>query len=313
MHVRALAQGGAGRGPSPERAPGGAPLPDQLLALASVGHELTSGATLAEGFTRAMDVLNERLGAKRAALFIADARHRTLTLEAAYGVDAQEFRPRFGQGVAGRVALVGRPIVVPAVRREAMALSELAEPARWLDHELSLVSVPITIRGRLAGALSVYLEFDQATGFATRLGLLQVVAAVIAQELRSGQLGEAGPPEDARPKPNEPAAFEYANMIGTSAAMRQVYEEVAQVARTMATALILGESGTGTRTPIAPSSRSSRSTARPSPKGCSSRSSSDTSAAPSPARSAARRGDSTSRRAARSSSTRSASCRSRPR
>ncbi|HEX3771243.1 MAG TPA: sigma 54-interacting transcriptional regulator [Polyangiaceae bacterium] len=217
-------------------------MPDQLLALASVGHELTSGANLAEGFARAMDVLNERLGAKRAALFIADPRHRSLSLEASYGVDPLEFRPRFGQGVAGRVAQFGRPIVVPAVRREPMALFELTEPSRWLDHELSLVSVPITVRGRLAGALSVYLEFDQATGFATRLGLLQVVAAVIAQELRAGSPAVI---EEVAEKPSESAGFEYANMIGTSASMRQVYEEVAQVARTMATALILGESGTG--------------------------------------------------------------------
>ncbi len=34
-------------------------------------------------------------------------------------------------------------------------------------------------------------------------------------------------------------------MIGTSAVMRQVYEEIGQVAQTSATALILGESGTG--------------------------------------------------------------------
>jgi Nif-specific regulatory protein len=242
MTVRAWAQGGSDRGSSQERPSGGGPLPDQLLALASIGHELTSGATLAEGFTRAMDVLNERLGAKRAALFIADARHRSLTLEATYGVQPQEFRPRYGQGVAGRVAQFGRPIVVPGVRREPMALSELAEPSRWLEGDLSLVCVPITIRGRLAGALSVYLAFDQSAGFATRLGLLQVVAAVIAQELRSGSSSIG---EEVAGQPSEPAVFEYANMIGTSAAMRQVYEEVGQVARTMATALILGESGTG--------------------------------------------------------------------
>jgi Nif-specific regulatory protein len=41
------------------------------------------------------------------------------------------------------------------------------------------------------------------------------------------------------------AVFEYSNMIGASAAMRQVYEQVGQVARTNATALIRGESGTG--------------------------------------------------------------------
>jgi Nif-specific regulatory protein len=39
--------------------------------------------------------------------------------------------------------------------------------------------------------------------------------------------------------------FEYANMIGESGVMRQIYEQVSQVARTNATALLRGESGTG--------------------------------------------------------------------
>jgi Nif-specific regulatory protein len=39
--------------------------------------------------------------------------------------------------------------------------------------------------------------------------------------------------------------FEYANMVGASVAMRQVYDLISQVARTNATALLRGESGTG--------------------------------------------------------------------
>jgi Nif-specific regulatory protein len=41
------------------------------------------------------------------------------------------------------------------------------------------------------------------------------------------------------------AGFEYANMVGASAAMRQIYELIAQVACTDATTLLRGESGTG--------------------------------------------------------------------
>jgi len=229
-------------------------LPEQLAALADVGHELTSGATLAEGFQRAMRMLDERLGARRSALFIADETQRTLTIEAAYGTSAHDFRPRYGLGVAGRVAEVGRPIVVPGVRQEPMALSELADPAGWHKEHLSLISVPVSIRGRCAGALSVYFVSDRTAGFATRLNLLQVVASFIAQGLRGAPPAAAEDMDTEGTSPalperggdfSERGAFEYANLIGTSAAMRQVYEEIGQVARTTATALILGESGTG--------------------------------------------------------------------
>ena len=39
--------------------------------------------------------------------------------------------------------------------------------------------------------------------------------------------------------------YDFSNLIGTSGPMRQIYEQVAQVARTNTTVLIRGESGTG--------------------------------------------------------------------
>jgi Nif-specific regulatory protein len=220
----------------------GVPLPEELRALAYVGEELAAGATLPDAFRRAMRLLDERLGAKRAALFVGDARQRSLTIEAAYGASPEDFRPRYGNGVAGRVAEGGRPIVVPEVRHDAMALSEFSDPSNWHQETLSLVSVPVSARGRCVGTLSVYFALEPGAGFSTRLSLLQVVASVIAQGLPA--VAEAAL-EERRPAPEGRALFEYANMIGTSAVMRQVYEEIGQVARTSATALILGESGTG--------------------------------------------------------------------
>jgi Nif-specific regulatory protein len=214
-------------------------VPEELAALAEVGRELAAGATLAEGFRRAMRLLDERLGARRSALFLADDRERVLTLEAAYGASAQDFRARYGSGVAGRVAESGRTIVVPAVRHDPMALSELTDPRAWHNQHLRLISVPICVRSRPAGALSVYFAPDSTADAGTRLHSLRIVAAAIARGLRAAQ------PEAQTAPPSGQVAFEYANLIGTSAAMRQVYEEIGQVAGTTATVLILGESGTG--------------------------------------------------------------------
>ena len=107
-------------------------------------------------------------------------------------------------------------------------------------------------------------------------------------------------------------------MLGQAPAMQDVFRAIGRLSQSIVTVLITGESGSGKElvanalhkhSPRA-SGRSSRSTPPPFRRTCSSRSCSATSAAPSPAR--RRRGAAASSRpmAARSSSTRSATCRS---
>jgi Nif-specific regulatory protein len=232
---------GAARGGGHEvRAAGGPSLPEHLAALATIGEELAAATTLSEGFERAMSMLDARLAARRSAVLVTEGRQ--LTVEVAYGMPRDALRPRYGMGVAGRVAETGQPIVIPSVRREPMALAELSEPAAWRDESLSLVAVPLSVGGRCVGALSVYFVSDPSLGFRNRLNVVQVVASALAQGLRSGHAFASA---TARAEPPARMVFEYANMIGASAPIRQVYEEIGQVARTSATALILGESGTG--------------------------------------------------------------------
>ncbi len=226
------------RGESDERSEGGDAL---MAALGAIGDELNAGAPLGRCFEHAMQLLHARLRAMRSALLLSDPRRGSLEVEASYGISPGALRPRYGVGVAGRVAESGRPIVVPAVRQEPMALEEWAEPSAWPDEELSLIAVPISVDARCLGALSVYFDRSESTPFARKLRVLQGLAAAIARGLRTAQAPSAATDRD----PKEHTVFEYANMIGTSAAMRRVYEEIGQVAPTTATALILGESGTG--------------------------------------------------------------------
>ncbi len=211
--------------------------------LAGIGNQLSTGDTLAHGFDAAMRLLHAQLHAIGGALFLANPSERSIELEACYGASADAFRPRYGLGVAGRVAEGGRPIVVPAVRQEPMALEELADPVAWSRAPLSLISVPVSVRDQCVGALSVYFASDATARFAARLKAVNVVASAVAQAFQSARIPSLAVPPVRGSR--ERAVFEYANMIGTSAAMRRVYEEIGQVASTSATALILGESGTG--------------------------------------------------------------------
>lgn len=221
--------------------------PAHLVALAEVGRELTANVEIGSGIERALGVLDARLSARRSVLYTADPEHRTLDLAAAYGMNIDQFRPRYGLGVAGRVAESGRPIVVPTVHREPMALAELTDPVGWSAEHWSLVSVPVSTAGRRIGALCAYFSEGPGGDFNGRLSVLEVVASLVSQALRTAHLErDAGSaPDEVARRRSQQAAFEYANMIGSSVAMRQIYEQVGQVARTNATALIRGESGTG--------------------------------------------------------------------
>ena len=227
------------------------PGPESLLAVAEVGRELAGPGDDGQRLVRALRVLDRRLGVARSVLYLADPERRVLSARATHGISARELRPRYGQGVAGRVAATSQPVVVPVVRHDPMALSELSDTARWSDDGWSLIAVPGISAGRRRGVLCAYFRHRDPAGFGERLRVLDVVATLLCQGARPGKgapaphaASEEVAVEGAPPRAAD-SPFEYANLIGASAAMRALYEQVSQVARTNATALIRGESGTG--------------------------------------------------------------------
>ncbi len=224
------------------------PAPEVLIAVAEVGRELAVAAALEARLGAALRVLERRLGAGRSVVYSASTETRSIAVAASHGLDPDAFRPRYAGGAAGRVAATGQPVVVPVLRHDPMALGEISDLSRWTDSGWNLVAVPVADRGRCVGVLSAYFRHRDPVGFSERLGVLDVVAGLIGKALR-GEAGNAdGVVVDERAAASRSAAasqFEYANMIGDSAVMRQIYEQVSQVARTNATALLRGESGTG--------------------------------------------------------------------
>ena len=216
------------------------------LAAAMLEQALASAA-LPEAFSQGMQAFDRHAGIGRAALFLADRDAAELRVTATYGVSVEQFLPSRAGGVAGRVYQNARPLVIPAVRQDPMALSELADPVEWAELPWCLVALPIRSQNQVVGAVSAYFRSPAHTSFAERIHLVGLIADLVA-----GSLGRA----KHRAPSDQPVAalgesrtrrtvFEYANMIGSSAAMRQIYEQIGQVARTNATALLRGESGTG--------------------------------------------------------------------
>jgi Nif-specific regulatory protein len=225
----------------------GPPGPPQevLIAVAEVGRELATTGDIEARVGAALRILERRLGVGRSVFYETHAEKRSLTVLASHGVDPDAFRPRYGGGAAGRVAASQQPVVVPVLRHDPMALSELSDVSRWSDAGWNLVAVPVTRRGRATGVLCAYFRHRDPAGFGERLGALDVVAGLIGKTVRTEERRSASEPPPRLPVSAVDTQFEYANMIGESPVMRQIYEQISQVAGTNATALLRGESGTG--------------------------------------------------------------------
>jgi len=231
--------------------PGLSLAPSARTLAQEVGRALGTDASWLERWQGVLASLELHAAIDRSVIYALDPRTQQLEIVAQHGLAARHYRPRLGSGVAGRAAQSQQRIVVPQVRLDPMALSELADPEAWLDPGWSLLALPLCIGtqpvGReLVGVLSCYSRGERAATGAAPLDVGEVASLLASALERSRLPGPAQPSEpSSRARGRSETPFEYANLVGTSAAIRQVYEEIAQVARTNATTLIRGESGTG--------------------------------------------------------------------
>jgi Nif-specific regulatory protein len=222
----------------------------QLAMLVDTGHVLSGELSPRVAFEQVLDILKNRHGAVRGAVTLLDARSAEIRVEVSSGLsDAGRMaRYRLGEGITGRVVESGRPIVVPKVSREPMFLNRAGK--RDLNkQEITFMCVPIVLKGKTVGALGVDLRFRPDRDYDTELRCLGLVAAMMAQAIKAEHLVDDEKKrlidENTHLLEELKERYDFSNIIGTAGPMRQVYEQIAQVAHTNTTVLIRGESGTG--------------------------------------------------------------------
>jgi Nif-specific regulatory protein len=223
----------------------------KLSTLLEVSQALSGTLNLKAALHRVLEILEQQHGMIRSAVMLLNEENNELTIEAANGItaDGQRQRYRLGEGIMGRVVESGKPIVVPQVSREPLFLHRAAPRRDLSKQELSFISVPITLNRKSVGAIGVDLKFKKDRDFDRTVRFLRVIASMIAQALRMQRSVEAERQrlldENIHLRQELRERYDFTNIIGNSGPMRQVYEQVAQVAPTNTTVLIRGESGTG--------------------------------------------------------------------
>ncbi len=222
-----------------------------LAVLAEIGRALARAGETRSALERALDLLEEALGIVRGAVFLLHEDSGALQVDAALAISEEGLGARYrpGEGIIGRVLQSGRPVVVPASAREPLLLNRAFQRRKAGAPEVSVLCVPIAFDRQPAGVLVVDVPFREGRDFQFEMQFLGVVAAMMAQALRAQRAIEdersklVAENKNLRSELEE--RYDLSNIVGTSGPMRQVYEQIAQVAQTNTTVLIRGESGTG--------------------------------------------------------------------
>ncbi len=222
----------------------------QLEVLTQIGCILTGQLSPRMAFTQMLEVLKRQHDMVRGTVSLLDAKTREIRVEiSSESSNAGSLaRYRLGEGITGRVVESGKPVVVPKVRGEPLFLNR-AGKRDLKKQEITYVCVPMVVKGKTVGALGVDLKFNPDRDYDSELKWIGLVAVMMAQAIKVEHLID----EERRRLMDEnehlleelKERYDFPNIIGTSGPMRQVYEQIAQVAHTNATVLIRGESGTG--------------------------------------------------------------------
>ncbi len=221
----------------------------KLSALLDVSQALGSTLDIREAVEKVLEILDRELGMRRGAIALVRSSGE-LAIRYAHGLsegEKQRGRYQINEGVTGKVVSSGKPVVVPQVSKEPLFLNRTRK--RSAGQEESFICVPIKDRRKTIGALSIIYPFRQNRNFEDSLKVLTIIASMISQSLRLAQMVEEEKAqlvdENALLKRELQEKYEFRNIVGTGKEMREVYEQIAQVASTATTALIRGESGTG--------------------------------------------------------------------
>jgi putative nucleotidyltransferase with HDIG domain len=137
-----------------------------------------------------LSMASEITGSRKASLMLIDPFNKTLKIKAFRGIDpkiAQKTSIRLGEGIAGRVALEGKPILV-----EDIFHSPYFRDSYFGDYQsASFMSVPLLIKGEVIGVINVADKYDGDKFHMDELRLLVMLAQRGALSLENHALYES--------------------------------------------------------------------------------------------------------------------------
>jgi Nif-specific regulatory protein len=196
-----------------------------------------------------LDILEHEIGLSHGALALRKPDSDILVIEASRGLTPEEMQRgqyRIGEGITGMVAQSGQPEIVLDISQDPRFLNRTR--ART-GKKTAFICTPIIHNGVVVGTISTDRPLSTEEELRRDLDFLVLVGNLLAAAVAA--MSENMAERDSLLAENERLRRQLGNryqpssLVGNSRLMRQVYDQIVQVADSAATVLIRGESGTG--------------------------------------------------------------------
>ncbi|RMH33473.1 MAG: AAA family ATPase [Acidobacteria bacterium] len=218
---------------------------ENLTNLLEFSKRLAETSGLRNQLSRSLSWLHQNCNFSRSFIALLEPQTENILLYATEGLSFSEYRrleTRLNKGFLQEV-FKGEKIVINPIPE--------GEPFDFAKHEANsiLFAVPIALGEKIVGVLGIETESHKSKKAQDFFVFLDIVASMIAQAVKSQveimQEKEKLYAETSYLQQELKEKYDFENLIGNSSAMRKVYAQVAQVAKTNVTVLLRGESGTG--------------------------------------------------------------------
>jgi Nif-specific regulatory protein len=224
----------------------------ELGLLTRMGEALDSALDPTTFFEQTMDVLADELGMFRGTLVLLDRMAGKLRIAGAHGLSgAERSRGEYavGEGVTGRVVETGEPEVVPDIAKDPRFLDRTAARRAEAGAPVAFICVPLRVDGEVVGALSVDRPLAVQSTLDKDLRLLTVVASTVSQVIKINRMARVEKEEilarDERLLGELKSRYQLEKIAGQSEAAQRMLATAAAAAKSRASILITGETGTG--------------------------------------------------------------------
>ncbi|MDR0717469.1 MAG: nif-specific transcriptional activator NifA [Azoarcus sp.] len=220
---------------------------NQLAALYSISQVLSCSLDYHENIREVLGILDERVGLGRGLISVVEP-NGGLLVQLVHGLPSGgpgAVRYQAGEGIIGFVLENDCSVVLARVGDDARFTNKTG----IYDPALPVIAVPVKASGALKGVLAVQAQPADETRLQEHAHFLEMIANLISQSLRfSLQIEqEKHIMREERDRLRRTVRLQHGfdSIVGRSAVMRRIFEQMRLVAKWNTTVLIRGETGTG--------------------------------------------------------------------